>query len=744
MGVTALLAVHALVAAGFTWPGAPAVDAADLESLDRGQRLRAVERLGARADVDVRASLAPLLTDSDITVRATTARILSRLGAPEATLAALRWLTAPSPVDRPVGLLVFRDATTLPAAVRAAVDRCLRDAEVTIRLLALDVLSRHGAGPSFSAVAGALDDEQREVRLRAIRLLQDAGDRRAVTLLLGRLGDSDRQVNLEAIAALGALGDTGTLPALLRIVQTGPDDVRLAAIDALGQLGAPAAVAALAPLARKRPSDEPGRHALLALGQIASGPALDVLIDRLREPPVSQEVKEALRRAGAAAVPPLVAQLDRAGHGASTATVTAAVMILGAIGDRRATAALAGLVDRKHPAAFEALPVLAMLKDPAALVTLVRATRDEDPDLRRLAFEALLAIGDPGGAAALDAGLVDADPGARRAALRLVARLGTRSAAADVLASVSAEDAGVRRDALAALTALGVVPPGTLAALLVAAQRLDRSDAGGGDPPGEAAALGDALEAASTEADRATLAKAAFHALAAARQPLLRGLVAALTRGPPPAPDSISPASLLALVQGGDGAGGALAEVAADALVAAGLSARDEAALIAAFDGAEPAVRARLLPALAEIGTAATLAHLRAVLEDGNETDEVRAAAAWAAAGVGDGGVRAALLHQATTPGPDPVQANARAALNCRPGKPRQWTALRLSQPAEVGPFARRWVVLRTQGGATVWAMTGASGELRVWNLGPSPVTVSAAEPNWSLAGALSSSAGAP
>ncbi|HEY2904157.1 MAG TPA: HEAT repeat domain-containing protein [Polyangia bacterium] len=726
-GLTALLA--AVVAGGFAWPGALAVDAADLESLDHTQRLRAVERLGARGDGDLRALLAPLLADSDGGVRAAAARVLLRAGAPEATDAALRWVQAPSPADRPLGLTILRDAPALAPAARAAVDRCLRDAEATVRLLALDVLSRHGAGPSFAAVANALDDDQREVRLHAIRLLETAGDRRAVTLLLGRLPDGDREVSLSAIHALGTLGDAGAAPALVRLVQSGPDDARLAAIDALGALGLPAATTVLGPLARRRPSDEIGRHALLALGQIASAPALAVLIERLREPPISPDVKEALRRAGAAAVPLLVAVLDSAGHGASTATVTAAVSILGAIGDRRATAALAGLVDRRHPATVAALQALAAMRDPAALVPLVQATSDGDPDVRRLAFDALTATGAAAGAAALPAGLSDGDADVRAAALRLAARLGAREVAPAVLGNVTAADRELRRQALATLAALDTTPPGAMAALLVAARLCDQRPATNADGASEAVALGDALERVATESDRQTLAAAVAHATGAARSLLLRGLVAALTGGRAAAAD-IDPGPLLALVA----AGGATGEMAADALVAANVSARDEAALIAAFDGAEPTVRARLAPALVRVHTPATLAHLRAVLDDEKETPDVRAAAAWAAAGVDDPAIRAVLQRLATEPGPAALAANARAALKqAHAAGTWRWLAFRLSRPDGIGPLARQWVLLRAENDETIWVMTGVAGVARVWNLAGA-ATISAGDPALSLA----------
>src|SRR5258708_7565378 len=59
------MALWAVFADGFSWPGATAVDAADLESLDRGQRQRAVERLGRPGVLgEVRLRVVRLLEDA--------------------------------------------------------------------------------------------------------------------------------------------------------------------------------------------------------------------------------------------------------------------------------------------------------------------------------------------------------------------------------------------------------------------------------------------------------------------------------------------------------------------------------------------------------------------------------------------------------------------------------------------------------------------------------------------------------
>ncbi len=138
----------------------------------------------------------------------------------------------------------------------------------------------------------------------------------------------------------------------------------------------------------------------------------------------------------------------------------------------------------------------------------------------------------------------------RRAALRLAARIDARSVGAAIVSNVAGADAELRRAALAALATLPVMPPGALAALLAAAQRLDRM-ASVPEGDAEAQALGDALEAAVGSAgdgdpDRRALAEAFATATGAARQPLLRGLCATLAHGRPAGPDVVPRGSVLA------------------------------------------------------------------------------------------------------------------------------------------------------------------------------------------------------
>ena len=105
-------------------------------------------------------------------------------------------------------------------------------------------------------------------------------------------------------------------------------------------------------------------------------------------------------------------------------------MVLGTIGDRRATPVLVeALNDRETETRLYALIALGELKDPASVPPILVAARDGEKDVRKTAFYALGEIHDPRAVDALAAGLDDSVADVRWNAAIALAQFGDQRAA---------------------------------------------------------------------------------------------------------------------------------------------------------------------------------------------------------------------------------------------------------------------------------------------------------------------------
>ena len=753
--------------ASAAWPGAEAVDAQELSALDHTQRQRAAERLSVQPGAETRASLTALLDDSAPSVRLTAARILALQGAPEAIEAATRWTISATPSNRRLGLDVLRDASgPLPPAAVRAVERSLTDADVTVRLLAIDTLAQQkDVTPSLLPLAAATEDDNREVRVRAIRALAASHDRRAVVPLLARLGDVDRQVRVEAMGGLAVIGDVRAAPALKRQLGDLADDVRVAAASALGKLKIADAVPAITDLLRRPPFEEVARQAAIALGDIATPDAIAALIERLREPPVADEVTAALMHAGAAAVPALLVEARRGTATSSSAAVTLLGQLRAGTGgaDRAVADLLAEIVGRRGPAGgtsgalTAAIGAMALIRDPESLPALLDAAADPLAEIRRASYRALLAIGDDRALAILERGLGDRDAQVRALALRLGASFGQPGPAplAAMAARLGDPDLAVAREAVRALVRLRGRIPGTVAPLLALLERsppepaLDRAADRAPDGHGAVAlalaeALADALAISATPADDDALGAALLRLPTDGRARVDRALAAAHATQP------ISSGGLVDRLIAGLAQEPAEAEAAAGALaLARGVRGREKTVL-RAFDAAAPDVRPQLCGAVAALGGSAGHERLIAIVADANEAAATRAAAAWVLPGMPelrrDDLARVAALRfaltRASTSDDAAVAANARAALARLALPPASagkndshaaWTGVRLSAP-DGAAIPHAWLSLTAADGMTIWAQSGLDGVVRVGGLPPGPYQVRLADRTLTLA----------
>jgi HEAT repeat protein len=719
--------------AAVPWPDREADDSAELASADPARRLAAVVRIGAVGAPDGLRRIGPFLDaggeGGSAALRLAAARALARAGDAAALARITAWAADRRSSMRTEALALLRDAPALPAETLRVAERALGDADPAVKLLALALLAAHPQKQSATAVAGLLGDGNRDVRVAAARLLGASGEARALVPLLERIDDSDRQVRIAVVGALGDLGDGRAGPALARQLADGDGEIRAAAIEAVARVRWRPAVPALAEMARARNADLQSRRAVLALGAIGDGPAVEALVELLQAPPLSDEVVEALRRSGPAAVPALTTALESAlPGGAATAAA-----VLGASGDRRATGALATTVARRPLVAVAAAAALGRLGDPDAVLPLTLTVERRPPaaaPVRAACLRALAALGDDRAAAAVEAAARDPDPEVRDAALRLAAAVRGGLGRATLAERLADGDPSVRRAAVAAAAVLPALRP---AAALLDAVVLRRGPepSDGGDAGPHAApttetdrqAAAAALERIVDEADRPRLIDALARARPGTRWPVLRALAAVPPAGPAAAP--IERALLEALATG-DRTAAAAAEV----LGAWPLGRDTVRALTERLQALPPDLRARLCPALARAATPETDRALAALI-DGDPDDAVRAAAAWSSAPRrGQRAITAALERARRSPveavsGNAASVASGAAPAGATPDR-SSWLRLRV-RTADGAPAAAAWLRVRT-GSLAVWVRTDRSGEARLGGLPPGPYTVTAPE----------------
>lgn len=377
----------------FDWAGHVELDAEGLASDDPQKRLEAVNEL-AKYDIALTEHhLLKALGDPDDKVRVAAARALGQGGSQKAVRAMTDWLSDPDPklkveAARALGEIGGADAAS-------ALTRSLGDPEAAVRtqtVKALGNIGRKGNPNVVIALIPRLEDDKSEVRLATILQLEELEDRRAVIPLVARFSDGTPAVRRAAVQAVGKLDDRSAVPALIRLMNDPTEDVRTAAVGALGNLGAGDAIDAL--IEQLSSGSQAFRQKVAyALGQIAGTAnagkagedAMRTLVANLKTNDQRQGAKEALRVAGKAAVPALVAHLQ----GRIDGDPTTAVELLGDAADPRATATLAAELERGRVAMPKILRALGATGDPQALVPVLRALSSKDSAIRLAAMESL-------------------------------------------------------------------------------------------------------------------------------------------------------------------------------------------------------------------------------------------------------------------------------------------------------------------------------------------------------------------
>jgi HEAT repeat protein len=379
--------------AGFDWQGAVEVDAEGLQSDDPKKRLDAVAYLGMRDIHLAQPYLMRALADEDISVRHQAAKALGAGGAQAAVPPMIEWLADTDPKTRAVAADVLGDIGGAEAA--QALTRSLGDPDSAVRqrtVKALGKIGQRGNPSVVIALIPRLEDDKSDVRRETVEQLEQLGDKRAVIPLVAKFSDTSRDVRKTAVRAIGKLGDRSAVPALVRLMNDPDDEVRTQAVGSLGLLGATDAIDAL--VEQLNTGSELFRTKVAySLGQIAALPgagkageeALARLVENLAQGITRRAAVDALRVAGKAAVPALVAHLG----GKLKGDPTTAVTLLGDAADARATAVLTAELERGRVAMPLVLKALGATGDPDALVPVVGALSSKDSAIRLAAMEAL-------------------------------------------------------------------------------------------------------------------------------------------------------------------------------------------------------------------------------------------------------------------------------------------------------------------------------------------------------------------
>ena len=454
-GKPAQAQVHALWALdAIGTPEARSAIAGSLKDPDAGVRLQAARSVGIRRAPDSRRILGPLLRDPDAAVRREAAIALGRSGdrsaAPElhaalgdpdrfaawSTGKAIRDLGAwdlpllsaalADPRRRDDALRLADESWSVPAvrALNATLESS-GDAAWRGRVVAtlaglyrrppewsgrwfgtnplagaMPRMSRDWATEGMDAVLAGLArgarDPDPQVRRPAIAGLVEVGPR-AVPLLRASLGTEADPANLATLAqGLGAAGDGKSAPSLAQILLDPgrPIEVRASALDALARLsGSDSLKARLALAFDPSASEMLVARALPPLGRSRALPSGDLVEFLYRK---SDEVRAAALGSfpgGKPLAPGIRTELvDRLADPSAKVRKAA----IAAVEAHRVVEAIPRLVALagEEPERAEATRALAALPDLRAVPAYASALRDRDPELRRAATSALLAIRD--------------------------------------------------------------------------------------------------------------------------------------------------------------------------------------------------------------------------------------------------------------------------------------------------------------------------------------------------------------
>jgi serine/threonine-protein kinase len=227
--------------------------------------------------------------------------------------------------------------------VRSALQGTLNDTNKRVRTAALQAIANMSGSIDPAQVAPLLKDPELEVQNLAVEILCKAAHPETASYLVDALKDENEYSRRAAVEVLNVVGDEGSIKDLLQAIKDDDWWVRSRAADALGKIGGPRVINSALALVSDRDA-EVRRTAIEILNQTRDERAVNHLIEATRDPDwwASERAVDALGEMGSRkAVPRLLEMLS-----ANPKSAASVVRALGKIGDPRATEPVIGMLAR--------------------------------------------------------------------------------------------------------------------------------------------------------------------------------------------------------------------------------------------------------------------------------------------------------------------------------------------------------------------------------------------------------------
>ncbi len=258
--------------------------------------------------------------------------------------------------------------------------KALRDMDPKVRKLAVETIGILGGAEVVPALLSVLGDDDWGVRAAAASALESAADPRAVIGLIGVLSDSRPEVRKAAVTSLGRIGNPRAAQAVLRAVNDSDKTVRLAALKALGRLRAAHVDRALLDRARRAGAQSERVAATAALGALGTRRAAAALVSLLAGPDLAVRREAALQLGAMGKVATSSLLARLSSVDCKPWEAKLVVEALGKIGDPSASAGLVRELGRSRLPDTVVLSALARCADWKAVPFLVARALAPDAD----------------------------------------------------------------------------------------------------------------------------------------------------------------------------------------------------------------------------------------------------------------------------------------------------------------------------------------------------------------------------